>query len=40
MLPPLVKVETKMHDFTDEILQTREIVRRFDEILTEKASRT
>jgi hypothetical protein len=29
-----------MHDFTDEILQTREIVRRFDEILTEKASRT
>jgi hypothetical protein len=29
-----------MYDFTDEILQTREIVRRFDEILTEKASRT
>lgn len=29
-----------MHDFTDEILRTREIVRRFDEVLTEKASRT
>ena len=38
-LPPLIKVETKMHDFTDEIFQTREIVRRFDEVLIEKASR-
>jgi hypothetical protein len=39
VLPPLIKVETKMHDFTDEIFQTREIVRRFDEVLIEKASR-
>lgn len=29
-----------MNDFIDEILQTREIVRRFDEVMTEKASRT
>jgi hemerythrin-like domain-containing protein len=40
VLPPLSKFEDKMYDMTKEHEQAKEIIRGYDEVLAEKASKT
>jgi len=40
VVPPIKGVENKIDEFTKEHNQMKEIIRKFDEIITTKAQRT
>jgi len=39
VLPPLAKYEDKMNEFSKEHEQSKEIIRRYDEVIADKASK-